>query len=260
MSNSLILPWLQDNFESIHKYEEEIRTKSILFINSNPALKDHMDLIYESLDMIYTFSFVHKNNNDDELTIQFLGIRLFNSIVSSIKLFLSGYYQVALMVMRDILETGYLVDYFTIDKSKISHWKASSNEERKKEYSPAVIRKALDERSGLKGEKRREKYQSICEYASHPTYQGNKLISTNGLGQIGPFIDEKALKAVVEELVMQLSYTTIIFTEHFKNSLANILKVEVDYLDKNKHWFEKYFNTDLSHVDTEYVKELTKYL
>src|SRR3981189_3260146 len=45
------------------------------------------------------------------LTMQFLGIRLFNAAAVSLKLALSGYYQKAFVHVRDILETYFLVDY-----------------------------------------------------------------------------------------------------------------------------------------------------
>ena len=119
-SKELILPWLPEQFESLNKEEDRIRTRSILQINSEPDLKAHLEIIQASLNILFHLSIDYKNQTDDEQTIQFLGIRLFNTIIISLKLLLTGYYQGSAFIQRDILETGFLLDYFTIDPSKIS--------------------------------------------------------------------------------------------------------------------------------------------
>jgi len=112
--SNLILPWLPENLESLNKQEEENRTQSILQINADPKLKDHLEIVYASLNMLYNITISYKNQTDDELTIQYIGIRLFNSIVSSFKLLLTGYYQSSVILQRDILEIGFLLDFFSI--------------------------------------------------------------------------------------------------------------------------------------------------
>jgi hypothetical protein len=59
--------------------------------------------------MAVTMAFVrdYKSESKDELTMQLLGIRLFNAAGASIKLALSGYYQKAFGQVRDILETAF---------------------------------------------------------------------------------------------------------------------------------------------------------
>ena len=49
---------------------------------------------------------------DDGLTIQLFGIRLFNASASALALMLAGYYQNSLTLLRDLLETGFLLHYF----------------------------------------------------------------------------------------------------------------------------------------------------
>jgi hypothetical protein len=68
--------------------------------------------------------------NDDELTLQLLGIRLFNAAGAALKLALSGYYQKGFDARRDILETGFLVDYLTTFPEKIAEWKAANKRTR----------------------------------------------------------------------------------------------------------------------------------
>lgn len=101
------MPWLPENLDNLHKKEEEIRTNSILLINGEPSLKERFEIIYDSLNLIHDFTIIYRNQNDDELTVQYLGTRLFNSILSSINLLLDGYYQGSVVFQRDILEVGY---------------------------------------------------------------------------------------------------------------------------------------------------------
>jgi hypothetical protein len=82
-------------------------------INAHADLREHFELIGEAMNVIYAFSHDHAHGSDNELTLQMLGIRLFNAAGASVKLALSGYYQKAFDQVRDILETYFLVDYLT---------------------------------------------------------------------------------------------------------------------------------------------------
>lgn len=113
-NTEIITPWLPENLDSLHKHEEELRTKSILEINADQNLKDQLIIVQESINMIYDFTKSFETKKAMELTIQYLGARLFNSIVTAIKLMLSGYYQSSVMFQRDVLEIGFLLDYLTL--------------------------------------------------------------------------------------------------------------------------------------------------
>jgi hypothetical protein len=95
----------KDNLTSLHDHEESIRTESLALIARRADLTDHLALIHEAMNVIWAFTQEHVHNSDDELTFQFLGIRLFNAAAVSIKLALAGYYQKAFVHVRDILET-----------------------------------------------------------------------------------------------------------------------------------------------------------
>ena len=105
-TTQLILPQLPDNLENLHKEEERIRTNALLAINADTALKDHMNMIHASMDVIWIFTREHKNRTDDELTIQLLGIRLFNASASALALMLDGYYQTSLTLLP-LCQYGY---------------------------------------------------------------------------------------------------------------------------------------------------------
>lgn len=251
----LILPRLPDNLESLFKQEEDIRVKSILHINSENDLKDHLAIVYDSLNMIFDLTVPYEPILEDELTIQFLGIRLFNSVTCSLKLFLSGYYQNSVALQRDILETGFLLDYFSSNPSMISEWKSSNSKERYSKFKPTLVRDALDTRDGFKTKKREEIYSMMCEYATHPSFPGIKLVSPVGGARIGAFFDATFLKSVLEELTLRVPLSALVYMDHFKDLPQNYLKPKIEFLDKLKNWSVKYCKVDLSKVDTQTLKE-----
>jgi hypothetical protein len=83
-------PSIQDNLVSLHEHEEALREQSLAVIASRAALADHLNLVREAMNVIYAFTQEHVHNSDDELTKQFLGIRLFNAAAVSIKLSYRG--------------------------------------------------------------------------------------------------------------------------------------------------------------------------
>ena len=103
-----------ENLHSLHRHEEELRAKSLKVIEARADLREHLTLISNSMNVIYAFSHDHEHQSDSELTLQMLGIRLFNAAGASLKLGLSGYYQKAFDQVRDTLETSFLVDYLTV--------------------------------------------------------------------------------------------------------------------------------------------------
>ncbi len=258
--SELILPFLPENLESLHKEEETNRAKSLLCINAEPSLKEHMALTQSSLNVSFDLVKVHQQRTDDELTIQYLGIRIFNAVASALKLMLSGYYQTSFAIQRDIVETGFLLDFFAIYPQRITEWKAASNDERQEKFKPSKIREALDERGKLKGKKRGQIYQQLCEYAAHPSYPGFKLVAPKGLGEIGPFYDEKYLKSALGELVLRVPFFTLLFMMHFKNLSPQFSKPHIEFIAQYKAWVEKHLHIDLSHIDTTNMMALVELL
>ncbi len=261
MANSkIITPWLPENLASLHKHEEELRTKSILEVNADQNIKDQVVIVQESLNMIFDITKSYKTDDNKELTIQYLGARLFNSIVTAIKLMLSGYYQSSVMLQRDIVEIGFLLDYFLSNKSKIEEWKNSSTKERIEKFSPVIVRRALDDRDNFQGKKRQKIYKLMSEVATHPTYAGFKLLAPDGKVHLGPFFNGKYLKHLVQELALRVPNFTVIYISHFEKLPSTFSKVRVEYIAKIKEWAEKYLKSNLSHVDVQALQEQVQFV
>ena len=127
------------NVAKLHEYEEQLRAESLALIAKHADLTDHWKLVQEAMNVIFAFVNEHVEVSDDELTMQFLGIRLFNAAAASIKLALSGYYQKAFVHVRDILETYFLVDYLRSNPAQISVWKTADKKRLKRDFSPVRI-------------------------------------------------------------------------------------------------------------------------
>jgi hypothetical protein len=156
-----------DNLTSLHEHEEKLRVRSVAAIEGDAALSDHWHLVAEALNVIYAFTHDHSPGSENELTLQYLGIRLFNAAGASVKLALSGYYQKAFDHLRDVIETSFLVDYLSTYPEKIGEWKGADKKKRISKFGPGIIRIALDKRDGYASGERKRIYDLISELASH---------------------------------------------------------------------------------------------
>ena len=72
----------------------------------------------------------------------------FNAFGASLKLALSGYSQNSALILRDVLETVFLTDYFAGDRTLIERWRFADKKARIKDFGPVRVREALDARDG----------------------------------------------------------------------------------------------------------------
>jgi hypothetical protein len=231
---------MSNNLMTLHGEEERLRAETLARIERKKELKDHFYIIAEAMNMFWGLTHEHPHKNDDELTIQFLGIRLFNSAAASIKLAFSGYYQNAFQHLRDILETYFLLDYLRSNPDKLPIWKAADRKQLMKDFGPAAVRAALDRRDGFKEQKRKAIYDLISAHATHATYRGFRLTTKNRLGELGPFFSEDNLLAWVQEAAKMLTHAAVIYGTHFEGLSPALLRVKEKYLEDLGPWTRKY--------------------
>src|SRR3989442_14909582 len=231
-----------ENLTSLHKHEEELRVQSLAAIKANGALSDHWNLVAEAMNVIYAFTHDHVHGSDNELTLQYLGIRLFNAAGASIKLALSGYYQKAFDQLRDVIETYFLVEFLSTYPEKIEEWKAADKKTRISHFGPGVIRSALDKRDGYTSGERKKIYDLISELASHASYPGISLTTTgpSKMAQVGPFFDEKKLATWLQEMAMRLSHAAVVLVSNPEGSDLKLLLTRKHYLDVVNKWWMTY--------------------
>jgi hypothetical protein len=206
------------DIEETHGHEEKLRQESMALIASDPKLSRRLEMIQKAMVLIFGYTIEHTSRSEDETTMQLLGIRLFNAAASGLKLALSGYYQTAFHQARDIMETGFLLDYFRTSAEQRAVWKRSDRKTRRELFDPVKIRIALDERDGDPTKKRAEEYNKLSELASHATFRGFSLTTRGGFGELGPFVEKTNLLAWLEEMVLRLGPSAVMYANQFADA------------------------------------------
>lgn len=244
----------------LHQGEESLRKQSLKEIKTADNLLALISMVECSMDLINHFIIQHVHENDDQLTIQCLGIRLFNGAASAVKLMLSGYYQTSAAIMRDILETVFLLDYLFDDAARISEWRNSDENTKRKKFAPAEIRKVLDGRDSFTDKKREKAYKLLCNLAAHPNYQGFSMITPvpGGDAHCGPFFETTALKACLEELAKLMVQAGSIFTRFFKAKTKNDFLKKIAFMEEKSRWFEIIYKKKFDTSEIDELRELIK--
>lgn len=253
----VITPFLPEKLTSLFKEEERIRIASILAINGDTVLKDHIELIQECMDMLFCIASEHKlGESDEEQVIYGLGIRLFNSTASTLKQSTSGYHQGAISFLRDIVEIGFLLDYFKHQPDSINIWKNSKDKKKRDQFRPVKIREVLDKRDGYQEKKRNAMYSLLSRYGTHVTCESFQLTSQNKLFIIGPFESEKLLKALMEDTCKILPNVVLIYLTHWEKQPVTVLKQKLRYFEFVQNWWKKYMNSNFDEINLEEIKAI----
>ena len=185
-----------------------------------------------------------------------LGTRLFNSTACALKLCFSGYHQGATSFLRDLVEVGFLLDYFRHEPKSITVWKNSHNKKEHKQFSPKNIRKVLDNRDGFQDEKRGAMYSLLSKYGTHATFVGFQLTSQNQNFVIGPFESEKLLKALMEETSKILPNIVLIYLTHWEKQPLPVLKQKLRFFEFVQNWRKQYMNSNYDGINLEEIKAI----
>lgn len=233
---------IPDNLARLHIGEEELRSKSLELIERDSKLRLHVQLIEVAMDLADMFR-QYETADEDLKVAQILGMRTFNAFGASLKLGLSGYSQNSALVMRDILETVFLLDLFQGDRTLIERWRMSDRKARMKEFSPVKVREALDSRDGYTLKRRAEIYELFSELAGHPTMKSDWMMrpSKDGDAVIGPFVEATTLQAVLSEmgrLAVQVGTALVAF---FPNSWQQSLPARDSFILLKERWFETFY-------------------
>lgn len=194
----------------------------------------------------------HPKEDENFKVIKMLTIRLFNAFGASLNLMLSGYIQNATLIMRDTLETIFLLDLFSSDYTSIEQWRFADKNEMKKKFSPAAVRKYLDTRDGFTEKKREATYKMFSDLAGHPNMHSQHMMRPLPGEDIvmGPFMEKTALTAGLEEmakLAVQAGeiMSKFIFADWYANEGVG------NFVHAKKEWIETFYKTrDRQEINT----------
>ena len=191
---------IPDNLIRLHKQEELLWAQAVEAVSQDVSLRRHLQAVHDVMDHLTVLARLSSASGTDTHTLQLLGIRLLNFIAACLKSGLSGYYQVAFSLLRETLETANLIDLFLIKPELISVWKSADKKAHNNLFRPVKVREVLSAHPNYKGQNRLLRYQMFSTYASHPNYLGFALLSGDDSPKIGPFLDRKLLKALLEDM------------------------------------------------------------
>lgn len=125
--------------------------------------------------------------------IQALGIRCLNNLGACSDLIVRGYYQQAAVLVRDLLETSFLLDLFSRAPQHLRPWIDLGKDAGKKTYRPFKVRTLLEELDGQQVDARQRLYEIYSSSGTHPNSDGLGIISPEGITMVGPFSDRERL-------------------------------------------------------------------
>jgi hypothetical protein len=250
------------NFHYLHKAEESIRAQNIEHINANETLLFHVSTIEKSMDIINYFYSQYESENEEQKILQVLGVQIFNQSASSLKLILSGYYHAAASIKRSLLETVFLLDYFSTDKTLISEWHKSDKKIRTRgKFSPFSVRVALDERDSFNEKKRKQHYERLSELGTHTTPDSFMMLNPipGADYYYGPFFSPEMIKGSIEELVMVSLQAAEKFFQFSEPKKLIDYQMKVLFAEGCNRWSHRFYKTtpfDQSLIDE--LKEMMK--
>lgn len=192
---------IPDRLAELHAGEEILRQKALSLLENDDRLTLHVVMVEHTMDLcdlLRQFETV----DEDLKVVQVFGMRMFNAFGAALKLTLSGYHQNSALILRDVLETAFLLDLFRTDRPAITRWRLADKKGRLTHFKPVKVREALDKRDGSSGKKRAELYELFSELAGHPTMLSAEMLrpTKGGDAVIGPFIEKSSLEAVLGEM------------------------------------------------------------
>jgi hypothetical protein len=99
-----------DNLISLYKQEEQLRIKAVSAIGGREHILLHLCAIERAMTLA-KIVVECPTEDEDFKVLKLLSIRMFNAFGASLRLITAGYHQNSGMIMRDILETVFLLDF-----------------------------------------------------------------------------------------------------------------------------------------------------
>jgi hypothetical protein len=244
-----------NNLDLLAAGEEKIRLLSKTAIEASEDLSLHARMVERAMNLLDYTSKRRPHSDEDDLVLQMLAARLFNSGASAMKLLMGGFYQSAVMILRDILETTFLLDFFHTNRDQIAAWRTCDEKQRRTKFGAVKIRIALDDRDGYTERKREEAYNLLCQLGTHPTYAGFQMLQAKGsnLVIVGPFFEESSLDAVLSELaktIMQAGAQT----RYPEERSIEDYRLSIDYLTMQADWSDHFWGTTTDRSQIEIIR------
>lgn len=225
-----------NNLNGLYKKELHLRDGATQIILDNPKLSLHFQAIERAMT-IAKLIVEFPTADEDFKVIKMLSIRIFNAFGASQSLMFSGYHQNSGMILRDILETLFLMDLFKTDRPAIERWRLADYKARKKEFSAKAVREFLNKRDGAGENKRAEIYKMFSDLSVHPNMHSQHMLRPEKGADIvvGPFMESTTLQAGLSELG-RLAIQAGDVMNAFSPAEWDVSLVRASYSETRKKW------------------------
>ena len=233
---------IPDNLRTLHIQEEFLRKRALEVVAADRGLRLHLVVIERAMDLLDQLRQI-ATDDEDMKVVQIFAMQTFTAFGASLKLALSGYGQNSVLAMRAILETTYLLDLFQSDRAQITRWRLAEDKDRRREFGPVEVRKAIDERDGFRGQKRAARYRMFSELAAHPSMKSHLMMQPRPDWDAvsGPFVEDGALAAVVSEMGRSAVEAGGVFDPFFPDDGGEAAPVRAEYRRARANWFKTFF-------------------
>ena len=232
---------LTSNLDGISDREEEHRRSAFVWLGEHADLKDHLVAVERSMELVRYAIYHGPSANDDQRAVLQLGARVFNDMAAAWKLIASGYFQVAAMIQRDVIETASLVELFRLRPELIALWRTGDKKSKNAELAPWRVRKALDDAMGPGASKRTSVYAKFSQLGTHPTIEGLQLLGPNGKDAVvGPYMAIKQFRALLEEHAKVALHAGMAFNSIVSVETLDARKMSHKMLTAMMNWMERY--------------------
>lgn len=242
---------MPENFHSLYRYEELLRSEALELIAANTDLHLHLTVIESAMDLTDLLR-RFPSEDEDIKVLKLLGIRVFNAFGASIKLALCGYSQNSALIMRDILETVFLIDMFSRDHSIIRQWRDPKNAKERDKFRPINVRRFLDDQDGFTDKKRATTYKMFSELAGHPSMHSMHMLRPVPGGDIvsGPFVEFTTLLATLSEMAKLAVQIGEKVSDFIPTKSPSEAFAKADFIRKKNEWVERFYRKKPStHVE-----------
>lgn len=248
---------IPENLKSLHAQEEQLRAKAFEVIAADSECQDHVATSDVAMDLLNYFVRNASLDTDDERVIAQLAIRVFNDMGAAWKLIASGYFQVAAMVQRDVVETVFLVGYFRLKPEMVAVWRTADEKTRRDTFKPVAIRIALDDAAGKGVSKRKAIYSMFSTLAAHPTFESLAMLRPDGKDAvIGPYMEAKWLNALLAEHAKAALQAGMEFNNFLRYDTPESHAMTFNMMTAMMTWMERYHGAAFSDEAKAELKQL----
>lgn len=182
------------------------RLRSHLLMVSVPTTRLHLSAVDRCLAMLDALQAGYEPKQSSA-ALRSLVRRMANVAMASLSLATEAYYQCSMSLQRDILETGFLLEFFFRHPAEVEAWMSADRQTLLRNYKPKKIRSRL----GEDGADRDRIYETFCEFATHPTTKGARMLLVDrDSAAAGPVLVPRSMQACIGELARNVPYFTVV--------------------------------------------------